>query len=400
MFKGNRKYYAILVFVFAAIVVVQYLLPTPTNWNKTYLRKDKIPFGSYAIFELLENTYAPEVAVNKQSLYNLDTEEARDQSMVMVNDEISIKGLDLHSLFAFLQKGNKVLLCASQFGGKLADTLKLETTYNWSNFFVRPDSLMKKPSFELHFVQPKNNRQGPYAYPEAAVESYFTRFDTALFRVMAVDKKNAPVLIAAAIGKGRLYISTTPDAFANVFVVNHKSRYFAYSLLSLMKSRRLIWDEYYKSFNVQSVSPFKFIFENDALYMAYSILILGIIVFMIFELKRRQRAIPVVSPLENSTLQFVDVISNVYYNSNNHLHIAKEQIGYFYFEIRQKFQVNTNLVDDELFEKVSRLSGVDLAAVRTLFMYCEKLKAMPAIDEYTLLELNDRINNFKQKSIR
>lgn len=400
MLKGNRKYYAILVFVFAAIVAAQYLMPKPTNWNKTYLRKDKIPFGSYAIFELLENTYAPELTVNKQSLYNLDTEEAGDQALLMVNDELKLKKLDVQSLFAFLQRGNKVLLCANQFGDRLADTLKLATTYNWSNFFTRPDSLMKKPSFEVHYVQPKNNHSGPYTYSEAAIESYFTKFDTALFRVMAVDKRNAPVLISAAIGKGRLYISTTPDAFANVFIVNHKNRNYTYGLLSLLKSRRLIWDEYYKSFNVQSVSPFKFIFENDALYMAYCILVLGIIIFMIFELKRRQRAIPVVRPLENSTLQFVDVISNVYYNSNNHLYIAKEQIGYFYFEVRQKFQVNTNLADDELFEKVSRLSGVDLAAVRTLFMYCERLKAMPAINEYTLLELNDRINNFKQKSIR
>lgn len=400
MLKGNRKYYAVLAVVFIAIVAIQYLQPKRVNWSRTYLRKDKIPFGCYAIFELLEKTYAPEVAVNRQSLYGFNAEEAGDQALLLVNDEIKLSKLDTKSLFDFLEKGNKVLLCANQFGDRLADTLKLNTTYNWSSLFIKPDSLLKKPSFGIRFVQPKNNHGGTYTYSEAAVESYFTSFDTTLFRVMAVDKKEAPVLISAHIGKGQLFISTTPDAFANVFVTNHANRHYAYGLLSLIKSRRLIWDEYYKTYNVQTGSPFKFIFENDALYMAYCILVLSIIIFMVFELKRRQRAIPVVKPLENSTLQFVDVISNVYYNSNNHLHIAREQIAYFYFEIRQKFQVNTNLPDDELFEKVSRLSGVDVAAVRTLFVYCERLKTSPSLSEYDLLELNDRINNFKQKSIR
>jgi hypothetical protein len=134
--------------------------------------------------------------------------------------------------------------------------------------------------------------------------------------------------------------------------------------------------------------------------MGYIMLIIGLFIFMIFEMKRRQRPIPIIKPLQNSTLEFVDVISHVYFNSNNHKHIAEETIQYFYFFVRKKFNVNTNEMNDEFYGGISKLSGVDLSDVKKLFSYCQNLKQAPSLTQYDLLELNDRINNFKQKSIR
>ena len=58
MFKGNRKYYSVLALIFIAVIVLQYMQPKPINWTRTYFKKDKIPFGCYAIFNLLENNFA------------------------------------------------------------------------------------------------------------------------------------------------------------------------------------------------------------------------------------------------------------------------------------------------------------------------------------------------------
>ena len=134
--------------------------------------------------------------------------------------------------------------------------------------------------------------------------------------------------------------------------------------------------------------------------MAYLLLIGGLLFFMAFELKRKQKAIPIIKPLENSTLNFVDVISQVYYNSKNHKYIAEEQIQYFYYEIRKKFGVNTSDFDDTFYQTIHMLSGIELDNIKKLFTYCENLKQAPSLTENDLLELNNRINNFKQKSIR
>jgi len=171
-------------------------------------------------------------------------------------------------------------------------------------------------------------------------------------------------------------------------------------MLSLLKNKELVWDEYYKTCNEKKSSFLKFILESDALYSAYLLLIFSIIIYMIFEGRRRQRPIPVLEPVNNSTLEFVNVISHVYYNSRNHQTIAAEKIKYFYETIRKKFNLNTNEINDIFMHEISELSGVQLKLVDQLFAYCEKIKKSSEITEYDLIELNRQITNFNKNSLR
>jgi hypothetical protein len=400
MFKGNRKYYLVLAAIFVLIVVIQYARPKPINWVKTYISKDKIPYGCYAIFELLEDTYASKLEVNKQNFYYINQHDPNNTSLIVVNDRIELSKIETEKLMEFVSNGNNVLLCGTEFNGKIRDTFKLETNYRWPNFQGPIDSILKTPSFTLRYLHEPKDSLKRYTYSEAAGEGYFSAFDTTSFKVISVDENNMPVVISRQIGKGTIYLASVPDIFTNLMVVNEKNRFYTYTLLSYLRNDAIIWDEYYKTYNPQREGMFKFIFGNDALYSAYGLLMLSIIFFMIFSLKRKQKAIPVIEPLKNSTLEFVDVVSNVYYNSNNHKHIALEKIAYFYYEIRSRFYLNTNEINEEFFISLSRLSGLTLEQVRNLFVYCENLKRVPELGESDLIELNERINIFKRKSIR
>lgn len=401
MFKGNRKYYYILAFIFVGVIVMQYFQPKPINWKRTYGKNDKIPFGCYAIFNLIENTFSKSVQVNKQDFYNLN-EQAKDanQTLLIINNQVSLSKLELISLFNFLEKGNTVLLCAGDFSKTLTDTFKLQLDVNNNYSNSNLDSLLKKPSFEIKYTQTKNNILEKYSYPTVANESYFSSIDTSLFSICAVNKKNKPVLLEAEIGKGRLILASLPDVFGNLFIVNNPNRNYTYTLLSKVKNKTIIWDEYYKDYNKEKKGLFSFIFSSDAIYMAYCTALLGLIFFMAFEIKRKQKPIEVIAPLQNSTLEFVDVISHVYFNSNNHKHIAEETIKYFYFDITRKFHLSTNTIDETFYSVMHNLSGVSHEKIKALFSYCESLKHAPALAQYDLIELNDRISNFKQQSIR
>lgn len=401
MLKGNRKYYVILAAIFVGVILLYYFQPRPINWSRTYNKNDKIPFGCYAVFHLLRGTYSPIVESNQQDMYNLnESNNNPGQTLLIINDEISFSKLEVRSLFQFLNKGNTVLLCATDFGQQLKDTFKLGIKFNASFNLQVLDSLLKKPAFEIRYTQPKNNILKTYAYPAVAVESCFSNIDTALFTVCSQNKAGMPVLLEAGIGKGKLLVSSLPDVFGNLFMVNNPNKHYAYTLLSKIKNKVIIWDEYYKTYGRRTGSLFSFIFASDALYMAYCIIMLGLLFFMAFELKRRQRPIPVLTALKNSTLEFVEVISHVYFNSGNHKHIAEETIKYFYFDIAKKFHLSTHTMDESFFISLHNLSGVDIDKLKTLFSYCENLKKAPALTQNDLLELNDRIANFKKQSIR
>ena len=374
-------------------------MPKETNWSRTYLSKNKTPFGCFAIYNLMQNAYSKSFKTNNQTLYNLNELQNKKASLIIVNDNINFNKNDITSLFEFLNKGNTVFIAVNSFNGAIADTFHLRTDLDYADYFVSIDSLIKKDGVKIK-LNASNYKKRTFAYSRIASSAYFTSFDTSRFAVQASMGKDKACFISASVGKGRLYLMTMPDVFGNYFIVNHPNRQLAYAMLSRIKNDELIWDEYYKTYNITSYSFIKFILESDALYTAYLLIIFILILYMIFEGRRRQRAIPVVVDPTNSTLEFVNVVSHVYYNSKNHQSIAAEKIRYFYETVRRKFHVNTNQINEEFLNEVSELSGIEKKLVKQLFTYCEKLKQPVEITENELIELNRQIHNFNKNSLR
>ncbi|MBK9285798.1 MAG: hypothetical protein IPM51_15995 [Sphingobacteriaceae bacterium] len=398
MFKDHKKYLYAFIGIFIVIIGTQYLLPKPVNWNRTYLGKDKSPFGGFAIKHLLKGVYANQVEENKQTFYNLNNKVSDSTSILLINDKIELNKNDYQNLIQILEKGATVFIAANEYFGVLADSMHLKTSYVSFNFHENFDSLLMKNGDEIQLLQTNANTK--YIYPQVAWVSYFENFDSTSFRVEAVTKNNLACLLKKSVGKGNLYLFSTPDVFSNYFIVNHANRFLTYSLLSRIKTKKIIWDEYYKTYNVSNYSFLKFILDHDSLYTAYLVLIFTIFIYMLTEGRRRQRAIPVIEPVKNTTLEFIDVISHVYFNSQQHHNIAQEKIRYFYEHIRHKFNVNTAALHEKTYHEISELSGIEFKKITQLFNYCEKLIASTDVSELELIELNRQIINFNKNSLR
>ena len=393
MFKQNRKYFIVLIVVFAAIVYVQVNAPVPVKWTKTYKSKDKIPFGTKALFDLLDKSvFADRIEIIKENVYKtLDTPLPTKSSTIFINDNIAFDDIESKKLLEYVAAGNKVLFSANNFSGKIADTLKIKTNLEFSYFIpAKQDS-----SYSLVYHQGRKD-QKVFSYKDGVTPVYFTSLDTLNSAVIASDMKKNPVFISVKWGKGEFYFVSVPDVFTNYNIVNRPARQFAYITLSYIDSPLIRWDEHYKTFNEHIDSHLQFIFNNDSLYAAYLLTICSILFFMIFNLKRRQRAIPVITPPANSTIEFVNVIGSVYYNSKNHKIIAEEKIAAFLEFIRSRFQVNTRLFDDVFLNRVTSLSGIRRDEIQKLFTLIDKIQFSSAIDEQTLIQLNTEIEKFHE----
>lgn len=402
MFKGNNKYIWLFFGMFIAVVAIQYLLPKPLNWQHTYLMRDKGPLGAYAIYNLLQPTYGKNVEVNKNTIYNLKSDTGNGKKcLVLMDQDVTMNKTDLKTMFRFLEEGNTVFIAAGNFRGLLADTFHLRTTPKMYTWFEKPDTLIKRPGVSLRLLA-SNHKKRVYKYPMLANNDFFTNFDSTKFSVCSTMDDSSVVMIQTKIGEGKLILMTMPDVFTNYFVVNHPNRDYAYSVLSYatQNTRSLIWDEFYKVYNVQSASFLKLIIESDALYAAYLLMLLTIIVYMISDGRRRQRPIPIVETVKNTTLEFVNVVSHVYFNSANHKYIADERVKYFYETIRKRFNIATTEIDDVFLQTIHELSGYDPKLTRQLFMYCERLRKLEEATEHDLIELNRQITNFNTKSLR
>jgi len=129
---------------------------------------------------------------------------------------------------------------------------------------------------------------------------------------------------------------------------------------------------------------------------AYYLILIGAIVYIIFEGKRKQRAIPVVPPVKNQTLAFTRTIADMYFEKRELHLITKHKIDYFLEYLRSKLHITTQDLDDETFlRNLSMRSNSTLEEVKSLMGTISKLKVKQHITEEELKNLNKKIEAFK-----
>jgi hypothetical protein len=409
MFRGNRKYFFILVLCFTVLILLQLATPKPINWNPSYMKKDRVPFGTSALFEILPSVF-PGQTISAQTFpaYNtLSGEEKIHSNYIFINTEFKPDKLDTKELLEYAKNGNTVFIAANYFEGKLADTLKIKTdnyfgiseeissdTMNLSSLYTPYDTA------DLNFTNPALKRKPSYVYAKGIDDSYFTSFDTAKASILGINAKGKPDFIRIHWGNGNIFLSSVPEVYTNYLFVNDKNYDYVYKSLSYLPNQEVLWDEYYKVGNVKKENLLRVVFNNPALLSAYYLLLGSLVLFIIVGVKRKQRIIPVVEPLRNTTLDFVDTVGTLYYQTGNHKNIADKKITYFLEYIRSAFQVKTNLYDDVFIDRISNLSGIERKKIHDLFYYFSDLSLKTSITQQELQKLNRMIEEFHKQNKR
>jgi hypothetical protein len=117
---------------------------------------------------------------------------------------------------------------------------------------------------------------------------------------------------------------------------------------------------------------------------------------MIFEMKRKQRIIPVIKPLANTTMEFVQTIGNLYYQSSGHKSIAEKRIHFLLDQIRTRHWMSIGKLDDDFIQALARKSGKQDEDIRQLVMLINSIQAKKTITSGELLELNQEIEKFNK----
>jgi hypothetical protein len=212
--------------------------------------------------------------------------------------------------------------------------------------------------------------------------------------VISKNDLDQPVTIRIAYGKGHLILNCTPMAFTNIYLLSKDNTVFASAALSYLPVRPVLWAEYYQRGRREAETPLRFILTNEPLSWAYYITIFSILLFMIFEAKRRQRIIPIIKPLSNTTLEFVSTIGNLYYESGDHKNIAEKKIAFFFDQVRRQYFITLPPTSPEYQAMLSRKAGKDEREVETLLRCIKSILESKRIEADELVKLNELIERF------
>jgi hypothetical protein len=196
-----------------------------------------------------------------------------------------------------------------------------------------------------------------------------------------------------------LLLCANPELFTNYSLLTPQGADYASKALSYLPvAANVYWDQYQNHEIAIDESPLRVFFNSPGLQWAYYLSLCGLLVFVLFEIKRRQRVIPIIEPLRNTTVDFVEVVGKVYYEKRDNLNIAHKKILYLLSFLREKYQLKTNQLDAEFIETVVWKTGADTAFIKDLIGYINYVSQQTKVTDKELIELNHLIEKFYKKT--
>lgn len=390
-------------FIFGAFLLLVLFLtyleasePEPVNWNPSYMETDKIVLGSYVFYELYKEVYSGEIEKITVPPFEFISAE-QEGTYFFFNNYLNFDDAELDKLLAWVEEGNTLFLSSGYYSQNLLDTLNLEVA-------TRVPGLDFTSMPRLALVHPDLRPEEQYVFDHETELRYFNKIDTVTHTILGVahltefsDVKDAfPNFLKSDFGNGSIYLHTTPEAFSNYFLLKEENFNYTQDVTAYLNSAAtLYWDKYYKSGKTFYTSSLYILLSNKSLKWAYYFLIIGAVLYIIFEGKRKQRAVPVMDPLKNQTFEYSKTIADLYVEQKKYKALAEKKIDHFYDHIRRQYRLDTTEVNEKFFKDLAVKSNNTEADTKDIFRIIRQVMGKNEISTIELQELNEKIASFK-----
>ena len=390
MKKKNIKFLLPLIATLIILTIIKIAEPEEVDWTESFAKKDKIPYGGYIIYDVVSDLF-PDNAVELKELpiYNiLKGNYYYNTNYVFINTYFSPDRLDTEYLLEYVAKGNNVFISAFGIYGDLADSLKIKTF----------DTFFSDDSVNINFSLANLESDIGYSYFKGNFENYFSEYDTTLVQVLGKNRNDNVNFLRIKYVNGNFLLNTIPLVFTNYHLLNSGNNEYVYKALSHLPVQRTFWDDYYKDGNKYTASMLQYILSQQALKWAYFIILVSVLLFIFFYGRRKQRIIPLILPLRNTTVEFVETVGNLYYQQKDFKNIAEKKISYFLDFVRNKYFIKTGNFDDETIRKISYKSSLSIVKLKAIFREIEKIKQSPKVTEENLININYQLEKFYERT--
>lgn len=402
MGKKGSVYIVIALLTVALLMLLQFNTPRKVNWFPSYVSTHKIPYGTFVLSDIMHELFGEKIIpINVPPFDFLSAEKEVQGTYMFINEDVKFGETELNLLLDWTSKGNSLFIASRDFEQKLLDTLHLNTASLYSG-------IENVRSHRHRLVHPKLGTKDGYVFKKEDYINYFmeygTREMTIIGTVANLNKSNTSKevfnnVIKRKFGEGEIILSTFPKAFTNYFILKDENKDYTAGLLSYLdKSRNIYMDNNYKSGKSVYTSPMHIFLNTKELKWAYYLVLIGALIYIIFEGKRKQRAIPIVLPLKNQTLAFTRTIADMYYERKEAKPIAEQKIINFLDYIRSRFHLGTIQREKEFYVNLASRSGHKVEEIQRLFAFLERLRNQGTVSDNELKELNASIEKFKERA--
>jgi hypothetical protein len=143
-------------------------------------------------------------------------------------------------------------------------------------------------------------------------------------------------------------------------------------------------------------NPLQLLFSHPHLKWGWYVFLAAVVLYLVFRSKREQRIIPLMPVNANSSIEYTKAIGTLYFKNKGHHHIANEMYIIFLSEVRSRYNISTDMAEEELTDQLSLRSGLSKRVLASLFKKFGKARQNEA-GENDLLNLYDAIEYYHKK---
>jgi len=399
------------------LFLLQLRLPRNFTWRATFSPEDTNPFGAY-VFDSVFSTVMPDYKVVDRTFAEI-AEDRTTTGVLAVSNEFSLDDSDVEAMKKILRRGGRVMMAGStdRFTDSLLtasfgmaphsyyyfnlNTMRREFLYGKDMLvWVAPDGPYGDCSYRYYSMLNNGEvnvldsvwsdveilvvSEDDWSGNNAIVESGDT--DTADVHESVVagnpDVKNIDrkyIAVSRRVGKGELIFVSVPMLFTNFGVLDSNASGLLFRLMSQFGGMPVVRTRKYVATAAtyeEGRSPLRYFISQRPLREALYTGLLLILVFMVSSMCRRQRAIPVVEPPRNHTLEFAQLIGTLYYQRKNHADLVRKKYVFFAEELRNALSVDVASGHDDTrtFAVIAATTGLPVSEVsaklRSLRLCC------------------------------
>ncbi|AWI27029.1 DUF4350 domain-containing protein [Flavobacterium pallidum] len=393
MSRSIKIYLFLIVVLVVLIAVIDSSQPKPIDWTPTYGITEKKPFGLYIFdremrgifkgndikpisvtpYEYFLSSYSQDSTMHyggpKKTFLSIGGGEALDEQSVS-------------ALLNFVADGNHAFISAKRIPEWLLDTLKLKQGYDFQyqkdtyNWIANPKLGSKK-----------------YKITEGLGNGYFSGIDTLKTQILGYQSGDTARVnfVKVPFKEGSFILHTQPAAFTNFHLLKEDHAAYAEKVMAYIPKNDILWYVKGQDGNKKPESMLRVILGNPQLTWAWYIFLFGLLGFLIFNAKRKQRIVPIIKPLSNTTIDFAKTIGNLYFQEGDHDNIIEKKIIYFLEKVRQDYMIDTTVLDAQFIKKLQLKSGKNPEDIEHLVYLINKSRSDYKAVESDLIEISQAI---------
>jgi hypothetical protein len=393
---ANKSYYFIITILFVLLIFLKIGPEQSIDWRETYAYDESIPYGTEILYDYLNSYQKRKMELSLEPLYNMDLD---SQQIFIVSSSITTDRLDIDKMIDFAENGGQVFLSSRSFSKLLLDTFNLKLDAD----------LQDADSSLIILNLDAEKYEYNFSYRPRYFLGKFSMNDTSKvndgFITVSKSEANTDYWIKKTIGKGSIHFHSFPYVFSNYFLMQEKTRAYVEKMLQKFDQKNFLWLQYYSTGRKEIRSPMRYLLEKEELRKALYLTIASVLIFMIFSLKRKAAAIPIIKKPENASLDFIKTLGLLLYQQRKHRLIAIKRFKHFLDFNRKHYYIHDWVVSEQLFENLSKKSAVDYSKIKLIFERYAHIKSALELSKEDLISFNGlleeyyKLNTYKKELV-